>query len=234
MDSYVEDDEERPANLNKISSLEEVEDFDDDDVDASDVASLKNLNIGPVKEISAPYDMPHYPIEVEEQRKTVHPLMEQFAHKEFEEREKALPTSKADIPHSADASVGEPSACNSGVASAHLPDTGNAGLTTPVTANKDSLINGGFDSGLRSPEVNEDIDYVPHFQRVYISGAENALSGVSFLPDNLCGRPDCPVKGFLNTRESVEESLLSQCLWRSKKDVLFTCCSSSLCICLFS
>jgi hypothetical protein len=189
---YVEDDEERPTNSKTLSNMEvmkdSIEDFEDydDDADASDVASLKNLNIGAVKEISAPYEIPHYPIEVEEQRKTVRPLMDQFAHREFEE--KALPTSasKTDVPchfptASEGASVGEPSACNSGVASAHLPDTGNAGLTTPVTANKDSLINGGFDSGLRSPEVNEDIDYVPHFQRVYISGAENALSGVRFL-----------------------------------------------------
>ena len=199
MESYADnEDEERPANSNKMANIEVMnelagDDFDDeDDVDASDeTASLKNLSSGPVKEISAPYDMPHYPIEVAEQMKIVMPHMEQFAFKEFEEKEKALPTSasvKGDTQSmtghfpASDASYGEPSACNSGVASGHQLDTGNAGLTTPVTGNKqDSLLNGGLDSGLRSPEANEEIDYVPHFQRVYISGAENALSGVSKL-----------------------------------------------------
>ena len=186
MEAFGDDDEERPANSNKMANVEVmndlVKDFDDED-DVEETASLKNMSTAAVKEISAPYDMPHYPIEVEEQLKIVRPQMEQFAFKEFEEREKALQTSnsiKGDMAtggHASEASpAGEPSASNSGVASA--VDTGNAGLTTPVTGHKDSLLNGGFDCGLRSPEANEDVDYVPHFQRVYISGAENAMSGV--------------------------------------------------------
>lgn len=40
-------------------------------------------------------------------------------------------------------------------------------------------------SGVRSPDLpatEGELDYVPHFQRVYITGAENSLSGVSLFP----------------------------------------------------
>src|SRR5205823_5831286 len=36
-----------------------------------------------------------------------------------------------------------------------------------------------FDCGMRSPDLNDEIDYIPHFHRVYISGAEK--SGVSMV-----------------------------------------------------
>ena len=171
----------------------ENNDFDDDE-DISESSELKKMNgnsnngANVAKEISAPYDMPHYPIEVEEQRKIVMPQLEQFAHKEFEERTKALPhVSSKDhlflmeqMFHGIQESGGDVSAPNSGITS-HQLDTGSAGLTTPVTGvcKDSSLVNGGFDSELRSPEVETDFDYVPHFQRVYISGMDSPSSGVS-------------------------------------------------------
>lgn len=45
-----------------------------------------------------------------------------------------------------------------------------------------SATTGDLGSGFRSPDLptaDGELDYVPHFQRVYITGAENALSGVS-------------------------------------------------------
>ena len=184
-------DEEREKG-DGVNDDNDDDDYDDDE-EPSESLDLNNVSgggAGAAKEISAPYDMPHYPIEVEEHRKIVMPQLEQFAHKEFEERVKALPTvSSKDHLYLMDPSgqsIGDHSVPNSGVTS-HQQDTGSAGLTTPVTGacNKEtSILNGGYDWGLRSPEAETsitDIDYVPHFQRVYISGSDCPLSGVSYF-----------------------------------------------------
>ena len=165
------DDEDRDKNGKEDAN----DDFDFDDEDLSGSHNLGASGAGAAKEISAPYDMPHYPIEVEEHRKIVMPHLEQFAHKEFEERVKSLPTvsSKDHLfmmdpcGHPLHSEHGDHSVPNSGIAT-HQQDTGNAGLVSPVTADgkESSIPNGGYDSGLRSPEGETDIDYVPHFQRV--------------------------------------------------------------------
>lgn len=182
-------DEEREKEDNDTN-----DDYDDDEEEQSESSDIKSVSGGgaqAAKEISAPYDMPHYPIEVAEHRKIVMPQLEQFAHKEFEERVKALPTvsSKDHLylmdgcSHPLHSELGDHSVPNSGVTS-HQQDTGSAGLTTPLSgvANKESsIVNGGYDWGLKSPEADTDIDYVPHFQRVYISGSDCPLSGVSYF-----------------------------------------------------
>lgn len=182
-------DEERDKNAIVTDANDDDDDYDEDE--NGENGSESGGGPAAVKEISAPYDMPHYPIEVEEHRKIVMPQLEQFAHKEFEERTKALPTvsSKDHLylmdacSHPLHSELADHSAPNSGVTS-HQQDTGSAGLATPVTSagnNKDSsILNGGYDWGLRSPDAETDIDYVPHFQRVYISGSDCPLSGVSY------------------------------------------------------
>lgn len=177
MDPPYEDDEDRsphrpPNILPNVTNGDGSANYDDDDTEVIPDDSSSTT----VKEISAPYDTPHYPIEVEQQLKILLPQMEQFAHKEFEEREKALPSKD----HFVDGAIScEVSAPNSGVVSSCHLDTGNAGLATPVTAREYIGVNGAFDCGMRSPDLNDEIDYIPHFHRVYISGAEK--SGVSMV-----------------------------------------------------
>lgn len=179
-------DEERDKGSNEDRDREDYYEDEEDLSESSDMKGVNSASAGSAKEISAPYDMPHYPIEVEEHRKIVMPQLEQFAHKEFEERTKALPTvSSSSHLYLMDHPLHSEPVCdhslpNSGIASQQL-DTGSAGLTSPVTGvckTEASFMNGGFDSGHRSPDGETDIDYVPHFQRVYITGSDCPLSGV--------------------------------------------------------
>lgn len=66
-DDYESDKKKKPTRISKRDS----QDDEDDNCELSDpLLSKSNLN-STLKEISAPYEIPHYPIELEEHRKVV-------------------------------------------------------------------------------------------------------------------------------------------------------------------
>ncbi|OTF81140.1 hypothetical protein BLA29_010338 [Euroglyphus maynei] len=77
--------------LMKAAVLDDDEIEEDDEVAAATTSriprDISNHSELSVKEISAPYTLPHYPIELEEQKKiAAHQLAQQIALKELEER----------------------------------------------------------------------------------------------------------------------------------------------------
>lgn len=113
---------------------------DEDDEETASTMSMRGGVVAPVKEISAPYEVPHYPIEIEESRKNVQMHFSEIVLKELEEK-------------------------------AHYVEaTGNC---LPSQLNVETPVHEDV-----SCTDFEDHDFVPHFQRVYISGEDN--SGVPF------------------------------------------------------
>jgi len=71
-----DDENENEENVAKNEDKEEEEEEDDDEEDV-DVEEMRTVL---VKEISAPYSVPHYPIEVEEHRNKNLALEERTSH----------------------------------------------------------------------------------------------------------------------------------------------------------
>lgn len=198
-------------NSSELHSSRKEDSFSDhDDEDDDDINGNKKFDDEvKTKEISAPYEVPHFPIELAEHRRQVQQQLSDFALKELEEKAIYLEDVQSQTTNSENNShsvvtriVSQASSIN--LNSESFQNNSNNNIVSGTAAVAAVLVNQQLqfnqskqplppgqaaqrwpheDSNLLSPEstnvtgVADEIDYLPHFQRIYSTGDDK--SGVS-------------------------------------------------------